>query len=152
MNNSRILFFFLIGFALTIISCKESNSSAKDAARNSLEVPEDVAPVTPAIQSTAGAVAHYICPNNCEGSGGAGQGTCPVCGTAYVHNQAFHSQPGGTTATPGTPATPPTPPAAQNAAGVYHYTCSNGCAGGSGTQGNCATCGNALVHNTAFHN
>ena len=145
MNNSRILFFFLISFVFILVSCKDDNSAAKDAARNSLEVPETVTPVTPALQA-GGSVAHYICANNCEGSGGAAAGTCPVCGTAYVHNQAFHSQPGGANA-----ATPP-PPSATNASGVYHYTCSNGCEGGSGAQGNCSNCGNALVHNTAFHN
>ena len=146
MNNSRILFSFLISFVFILVSCKDNNSTAKDAARNSLEVPETVAPVTPAIQA-GGAVAHYICANNCEGSGGAAAGNCPVCGNAYVHNQAFHGQPGATNAT-----TPPPPASAQNAAGVFHYTCSAGCAGGSGAQGNCASCGNALVHNTAYHN
>ena len=35
---------------------------------------------------------HYICPNGCSGSGGAAQGTCSVCGTAYVHNAAYHNQ------------------------------------------------------------
>lgn len=124
--------------------CKEDNSAAKNDARNSLNVPETVTPVTPAVTNTAGAVAHYICPNNCEGSGGPSAGACPVCGTAYVHNQAFHNQPGATTTTPTN--------AAQNAAGQYHYICSNGCAGGSGSQGTCATCGNALVHNQAYHN
>lgn len=40
---------------------------------------------------------------------------------------------------------------AQNAAGVWHYTCSQGCAGGAGTASNCTTCGNALAHNQAYH-
>ncbi len=130
----------------TMISCKGDDSAAKNDARNSLNVPESVTPVTPSVQSS-GAVAHYICPNNCEGSGGPGAGSCPVCGTAYVHNQAFHSQPA---ANPGTTTTPAN--SAQNAAGVFHYICSNGCAGGSGAQGNCATCGSALTHNQAYHN
>ena len=46
------------------------------------------------------------------------------------------------------------PPAAeppQNAAGVWHYTCSNGCAGGGGSAVACATCGNTLAHNQAYH-
>lgn len=41
---------------------------------------------------------------------------------------------------------------AQNAAGVWHYTCGNGCAGGAGTAMACATCGSTLVHNTVYHN
>lgn len=49
-----------------------------------------------------------------------------------------------------------TPPATneppQNAAGVWHYTCSTGCAGGAGSAVPCATCGSTLVHNTAYHN
>jgi len=51
-----------------------------------------------------------------------------------------------------TPVTPP-PPAepAQNAEGVWHYTCSNGCAGGGGSATACATCGSTLAHNSAYH-
>ena len=143
MNKMKYLSVFALLAFMTIISCKGDDSAAKNDARNSLNVPETVAPVTPAVQPSA-SVAHYICPNNCEGSGGAGAGNCPVCGTAYVHNQAFHNQPAGSTTTPAN--------SAQNAAGQYHYICSNGCAGGSGSQGNCATCGSALTHNQAFHN
>ncbi|NNF83013.1 MAG: hypothetical protein HKM99_09750 [Flavobacteriaceae bacterium] len=40
---------------------------------------------------------------------------------------------------------------AQNTAGVFHYTCSNGCAGGSASAGACANCGNTLAHNQAYH-
>ncbi len=53
----------------------------------------------------------------------------------------------------GAPMTPPkTPEPAQNAAGVWHYTCSAGCAGGAGSAVACASCGATLVHNTAYHN
>lgn len=55
---------------------------------------------------------------------------------------------GSTTITP--PATGTAEPA-QNAAGVWHFTCSKGCPGGAGTQGNCAKCGNPLTHNAAYH-
>ena len=49
-------------------------------------------------------------------------------------------------------ATPPaTAEPAQNAAGVWHYTCAKGCAGGAGATGPCATCGNTLAHNKAYH-
>ncbi|MBK7358340.1 MAG: hypothetical protein IPI45_10600 [Saprospiraceae bacterium] len=50
-----------------------------------------------------------------------------------------------------TPPAPGTAEPAQNAAGVWHFTCSKGCPGGAGTQGNCAKCGNPLTHNAAYH-
>lgn len=115
---------------------------------------DDAAPAPATTQAAAppSGVKHYTCPKNCKGSGGDAAGTCPVCGTAYVHNQAFHGQeaatPAGATATPVTP--PPSP--AKNAAGVFHYTCSKGCAGGAGAAGKCATCGGDLAHNAAYHN
>lgn len=50
---------------------------------------------TPAIQSgssTAGGVYHYICPNGHEGGAASDGSRCAVCGTALVHNQAYHNQ------------------------------------------------------------
>ena len=156
---------------LCFASCSGGgDQSVRDDARSSLSVPENVTPPasTPALPSTTAAntsgVQHYICPNNCAGSGAGAAGTCPVCGTAYEHNQAYHSSPGqastpATTITPGgNPALPGgiTPPAtiepAQNAAGVYHYTCSKGCTGGAGSAVACSTCGDVLVHNAGYHN
>jgi hypothetical protein len=101
-----------------------------------------------------GVVYHYACPNNCGGGDTAGE--CPVCGMAYVHNDAFHQQPGQQMDMPPQNAPeiqmqPPTAEPAQNAAGVWHYTCSAGCPGGAGAQGKCAMCGNDLVHNQAYH-
>lgn len=29
----------------------------------------------------------YVCPMHCEGSGSDAEGTCPVCGMAYVPNE-----------------------------------------------------------------
>lgn len=97
-----------------------------------------------AAQQAAGAasVMHYTCPNNCPGSGGDAQGTCPTCGATYAHNQAYHD----------TGAAAAAPPAATNASGEYHYTCPNGCAGGAGAMGTCTSCGATLAHNDAFHN
>jgi hypothetical protein len=109
------------------------------------------------------AVKHYICLNECENSGSDNQGVCPTCNTPYTHNVAFHNDdllkngplkvPTNTaTPTQNNTITPPAPSAAQNAAGVYHYTCTNGCPGGSGSVENCKSCGNPLEHNQAFHN
>lgn len=46
-------------------------------------------------------------------------------------------------------ATPVEP--AQNASGVWHYTCRLGCPGGAGKAANCSNCGNVLAHNTTYH-
>ncbi len=69
------------------------------------------------------------------------------------------SNPGSaTTTSPGNVTIPPptslpkTPEPAQNASGVWHYTCSNGCAGGAGSAAACGSCGTTLVHNQAYHN
>lgn len=96
--------------------------------------------------ATAG-VLHYYCPNNCAGSGGDNAGTCPVCGTEYIHNQAYHDNQSAITTQ-----TTPAPEPAQNAAGVWHYTCANGCAGGAGSAVACAQCGSTLQHNPSYHN
>ena len=171
MQNSIILSLLLLVSTVFFIACNEQGSdSVREEARESLNVPppsnNQFATTDPNAGSTAApvntsGVPHYICPNNCAGSGGASAGTCPVCGSEYSHNQAYHNQSSVTpsinlpteTVVPGgsTPPIQSTTPA-QNAAGVYHYTCSNGCAGGSGSAGNCATCGAALAHNTAYHN
>jgi len=106
------------------------------------------------VASTSPSALHYYCSTH-PTQGGDAQGSCPECGLALVHNAAFHNAgaatpaatAAGALATPGT-----TPEPAVNAAGVYHYTCSNGCPGGAGSQANCATCGNPLAHNAAYHN
>lgn len=144
------------------MSCDNSgsNDSVRDDARSSLrDIPENSVTPPVAVPGTtiAGTVHHYICPNNCEGSGGPSQGTCPVCGSDYQHNQAYHDQPSQTTTPSTTPSITPsttttTPEPAQNAAGVWHYTCPNGCAGGAGSAGTCSSCGGDLAHNSAYHN
>lgn len=107
-------------------------------------------------ENVTSSVYHYICPNGC--GGGDAAGNCPVCGSAYTHNQAFHNQTGAQT----TPANPvgnanvtssPTQTAepAQNAAGVWHFTCPNGCEGGGGSAVACGSCGTTLVHNSLYH-
>lgn len=106
-------------------------------------------------------VKHYICKNKCENSGGPVAGNCPVCKDPYIHNQAFHDKdflksgplnvPESTGAqNTKTNNTQPSP--ARNAAGVFHYTCTNGCYGGAGSAVTCKVCGETLVHNTAYHN
>jgi hypothetical protein len=109
------------------------------------------------------AIQHYICENKCENSGGDLAGNCPTCNTPYTHNAAYHGdellkngpinvQSNATQPTVVAPTSPSTPTPAQNSTGVYHYTCANGCVGGSGEAVNCTTCGEPLAHNTAYHN
>ena len=173
-------FFYLasivfLTLSVTFISCGESESD-----RIRREAQETLPQTTPTTTTTPASIPapntstasnpepHYKCPNNCEGGVGPGAGACPICGTDMAHNQAFHNQPGNTTtpsATPSTtinpdgttPTTVPPPGTqaaspAQNAKGVYHYTCPKGCAGGAAGAGKCASCGADLAHNQEYHN
>lgn len=88
---------------------------------------------------------HYICVNNCEGSGSDSSGTCPVCGETLLHNDAYHSSGGSENITL------PDAGATANASGEHHYICSAGCGGGGPSSGSCPSCGAALVHNDAYH-
>ncbi len=67
-----------------------------------------------------------------------------------AHNQGYHTAQNTSPATATTPNSP-TAPTGPNANGQYHYTCTNGCAGGSGAGGTCVTCGGDLAHNQAYH-
>lgn len=115
-----------------------------------------------------GTVFHYVCPDNCKGGAANDHGNCPVCGKSMAHNQGFHANenpegqmnvndiPGEIKTLNGTPGAAVTPPASveppQNAKGVWHYTCSKGCPGGSGAQEACKKCGATLAHNANYHN
>ena len=153
IKKRQMKLFATILILLVFAACGPSaqDREVRESARQSLlDQNASLANSAPANQLPAAAavntsVSHYICPNNCEGSGGASEGTCPVCNSAYVHNQDYHTTPAAAT-----PTTTPEPP--QNAAGVWHYTCSNGCEGGAGSAIACATCGATLVHNTLYHN
>lgn len=141
MKTLKIMLFFVLAIS---ISCKE----------------EKPKPVLQQNAATA-SVKHYICANKCENSGGEAAGNCPVCKNPYLHNAAFHAQDllkNGPLNVPeytgGNPAAnaPAQPSPAQNAMGIYHYTCTKGCYGGSGTAEKCANCGENLAHNQAYHN
>ncbi len=168
MKVLQLFAFLVLCIALPFTSCNDdAKSKAQQEARESLpETNPSTTAAPPASTDPAAAAAanpepHYKCPNNCVGGTGAAAGNCPACGTAMAHNQAFHNATNaispeittdGNTSTTITP--PPTQEAApaQNAAGVYHYTCAKGCAGGAAGAGNCASCGGALSHNQAYHN
>lgn len=119
---------------------------------------------------SAGGEFHFMCSAGC-GDGGSSQGSCPTCGAALVHNDAFHSQQQPSTNAAPVPSsgnlgdpkvkypsvfnTQSAPRAAVPSQGGggsgHHYICSAGCGGGAGSQGSCPSCGAALVHNDAFH-
>ena len=152
---------FLAVFSLLIFtSCADGEKDkTREAARQSLPQATP-APATSnssnpnAVTITGNTVPHYQCPKKCDGGVGDTSGACPVCGTEMAHNAAFHNTQNNTntTSNTSTPAQPTNPSPAQNAAGVYHFICSNGCAGGAGSAGSCATCGGALAHNAEYHN
>ena len=132
--------------------------------------PNATPPLAEPAQNAAG-LWHYTCPKGCAGGSGSAL-PCPTCGTTLVHSQTYHGTPNPAgaanapaTANPSIKATPSGGPEnstltlpnpgknepPQNAAGVWHYTCPGGCAGGGGTATPCPTCGKTLVHNKAYH-
>ena len=142
----KLFKFILVLSLIFTVSCKEENSKKDTTSTSKTEK-----------------IQHYICANNCENSGSSQAGNCPTCNTPYTHNAAFHGDEllktgplnvpsNATQPTTAVPNAPSTPAPAQNSAGAYHYTCSNGCVGGSGSATNCTTCGEALAHNAAYHN
>jgi len=180
MKNNIFRFAMSLVICALFVSCS-SKPDRPDSVLGEKPVTTSTNPAaTPAAPSVNSNVKHYTCPNNCEGSGGDAAGTCPVCSTAYTHNAAYHNAPavGGnnpsinspqvTTSSPSVSSSvlstdeglnptvnippPSTPEPAQNAAGVWHYICSSGCAGGGGSATACGSCGTTLAHNTAYHN
>lgn len=142
----KFLKFIFLFIAILTISCKEDKPKVVNS------------------KSTLKKVQHYICANNCENSGGENAGNCPVCKNPYLHNTAYHAndflksgpikvESNATNPAQKTPSTNiNTPSPATNANGIYHYTCSNGCVGGSGAADNCKSCGTQLAHNQLYHN
>ena len=162
MNLFKITMAVAILFAISLVGCADASQDAvREKAREAIPVstaPPAAAGQTASVNSN---VSHYICKNNCIGSGGDAQADCPVCGEAYQHNQAYHNNPttagAPTTITDAgaamgnTPTAPSVPEPAQNADGVWHYTCAKGCAGGAGSPIACGNCGSELAHNQAYH-
>lgn len=176
MKLTHLFLITLISIGLSTIACKDSqgDTTSEETTTGTTDgsivsdpivMDPTIPPVTTGTTGSTGASgeSHYKCNTaGCKGGGDAA-GKCPVCGAELVHNQAFHAQataPGAspanavkidpTTGTPPANATP-APPTAQNAKGEYHYKCAKGHAGAA-SAGNCGTCGEALVHNQAYHN
>ena len=136
----KILKISLLILAVVCFSCKDNKNTKTNVA-------------------TKSTVKHYICSNNCENSGGEVQANCPSCNTPYTHNQAWHDKDFLKSGPLNVPldesikgANPSAPSPARNTKGVYHYTCNTGCTGGAASATACSSCGEALAHNTAYHN
>jgi hypothetical protein len=164
MTYFKILAILVLTSSITFYGCNSNTGSASGEATDSLAVsttstlPNGENPALAEPAQNAEGVWHYTCAKGCVGGSGTA-GTCAVCGGPLTHNTVYHGNPGATTptTTTTTPSSPiintPAPAAepAQNAAGVWHYTCAKGCPGGSGTAGTCGTCGGALAHNPTYH-
>ena len=171
MKYSNLFAFCLFTMIITFYGCDEKSTAQKEA-REALELANPpsqtnttIPPPTNEPPQNAQGVWHYTCPKGCAGGAGAA-GSCATCGGALAHNAAYHSNTNNTNPINANPITtnpitnttqtitPPKPPTepAQNAAGVWHYTCAKGCAGGAGSATNCSTCGGKLTHNAAYHN
>ena len=156
------------GISATIVfsACNSKNekpvvAEEVPAAPTAIPTPEGAAVPRPdqnIASRDAVAEPHYKCPNN-DGGIGTGPGKCSVCGTDMEHNLAYHqngvgedddkSTGLGSSMTSTQQAAQPTTP--QNVHGDWHFICSKGCEGGSGTGGKCPKCGAPLKHNSVYH-
>ncbi|NNK73183.1 MAG: hypothetical protein HKO94_08315 [Flavobacteriaceae bacterium] len=154
MKYFNLLTIVLFGSAILFSGCKDKTTTT----------PEKVEPQPidfsqpPAQQNTAttepaqnaSGVWHYTCSNGCAGGAGSAV-NCATCGNKLAHNTAYHGNTNNSQTNDPFNNTPTTANAGQNAAGVWHYSCNNGCAGGAGAAGNCSNCGAELAHNSDYH-
>jgi ribosomal protein S27E len=157
-----ILFSFFIaigcggeGTKKTSDDTSSTESTSTDINTVSTDNNAQVTPITPPAEPAQNAegVWHYTCPKGCEGGGGSAV-PCSNCGTTLVHNQGYHGATNTSTQPLGqnpVQAQPKPAEPAQNANGVWHYTCPNGCSGGGGSASPCSSCGATLAHNQAYH-
>ncbi len=148
MKYFKILAILLFSSVISFYACNDNTNAQKKETAKPMKV-LDLPTPTNATTQNAGGVWHYTCSKGCAGGAGSAV-NCGTCGNLLVHNQAYHANANSTpTATPFY--TPATTVPGKNTAGVWHYTCGKGCAGGSGAAGNCGTCGGVLAHNIAYH-
>jgi hypothetical protein len=175
----RLLLTTFLSAFLFLVACKNKTEDTSTGSSETATAPTTVtAPVTdqptviPNTQvitppptktdppQNAQGIWHFTCPKGCKGGGGAA-GPCAKCGATLAHNQAYHggatpvSPPNGIQTIPTTASGTPPPPTksepAQNAKGVWHFTCPKGCAGGAGAAAPCGKCGTTLAHNAGYH-
>jgi len=164
MKYFKIIAILLFSTVISFYACDNKTKAPNQETSEPLEVkdaptPPKAATPNPASLETAqnaGGVWHYTCLKGCAGGAGLAV-NCTTCGNPLVHNQGYHANANNMQNTsPFATPSPAVPNAAvaepsRNSAGAWHYTCGKGCIGGSGTSGNCSNCGEALAHNTAYH-
>lgn len=161
MKYFKVLSIILLCSVISFYGCTDKAKSPKQEVSEPTKALES--PVLPNASTTAqtpvepsqntGGVWHYTCTKGCAGGAGTAV-NCNSCGSPLAHNAGYHANTNNTQSSApfaSPTAIPPTTQPGRNAAGVWHYTCSNGCIGGSGAAGNCGNCGVALAHNTAYH-
>lgn len=159
MKYIKILTLLICSSVLFFYGCNEKSKTPEQKTEKSVKVSETSKATTPPktkepAQNASG-IWHYTCRMGC--SGGAGSAVkCATCGIALAHNTAYHAKANSTTdnspfATPASNKPTKTPEPAQNAAGVWHYTCANGHPGGAGSAVACSTCSTTLTHNQGYH-
>lgn len=149
----------LFSLALLIFSSCTNDSKKSDTATDKIETPANTneliqVDAPPALteepaQNSEG-VWHYTCTKGCVGGSGVAE-NCGICGSPLAHNQAYHNTTTAPTLNPNANMPPPSLEPAQNANGVWHFTCAKGCAGGAGSAVACSVCGETLAHNQAYH-
>ncbi|MFT6730109.1 MAG: hypothetical protein ACJA1H_001430 [Glaciecola sp.] len=164
MKYFKILALLLCSSVLFFYGCNDSSKTPKQDSVKQVEVSDTPNPPVTATPSpttkepaqNASGVWHYTCRIGCVGGAGSVV-NCGTCGMALAHNTVYHGKTSDATSSapfatppPATKATPAKEPA-QNASGVWHYTCAIGCLGGAGTAGSCNTCNGALSHNKGYH-
>ena len=166
MRHIKTLSILVFTTVIFLFSCNEKASSTKQETTkpvdiiNSTQQTKTTTPPQSKVEppQNSQGVWHYTCSKGCAGGAGAAE-SCSNCGNLLAHNSAYHAKTNNTPTT--TPLATPyiTNPTAnnkpkepsQNLAGVWHYTCGQGCAGGAGSAVSCSNCGNTLAHNTAYH-
>ncbi|MDG5490704.1 hypothetical protein [Psychroserpens sp. SPM9] len=159
MKYFKTLAILLLSSVLFFYGCNDKSKTTKKDKAKPVEVsnttkPENLTTTKEPAQNATG-VWHYTCRLGCAGGAGAAV-KCKSCGNVLAHNTEYHSKTNSNLDTspfanpPATKSTT-TPEPAQNAAGVWHYTCANGHPGGAGSAVACKTCSTKLTHNTAYH-
>lgn len=143
MKYIKVYIILLFSSIILFYNCNDNSKAAKKETVKPMKLIDLPKP------TSTGSVWHYTCSKGCPGGAGTAV-NCSTCGTLLVHNQAYHSNTTNNSS-PSTTSTPSSTSSGRNAAGIWHYTCNNGCAGGSGSAGNCSTCGQSLAHNSAYH-
>lgn len=163
MKNFSILIILLLSSVLSFYSCNNKTKTKKEdntkpvvkAADSLIQATSNAKALKEPAQNVSG-VWHYTCRLGCPD--GAGTATkCKTCGNTLAHNTVYHTNTNDSSSNmfnqpPTSPSTTkPNIEPAQNAAGVWHYTCLKGCVGGSGSAGACTSCNGSLAHNAAYH-